>query len=146
MLVKDFPDNPVFERWEGRISARIGNYFKSAAIFQNVWNKALKNYPGYNYPGVMREAAYYIAYQYRNLSRLDSAQFFFNQCVKYSQMIDKKESSGFIINSYLYLGMINDEWGNRKVAVAYYKKLLDLRNFRNSHDMAEKYLKSPYKK
>ena len=146
MLFKDFPDNPVFERWEGRISAKLGNYFRSASIFQNVWGKALENKTGYNYPGVKREASYYIAYQYRNLSKLDSAQYFFNQCVKYSLVVDKKEASGFIINSYLYLGMINDEWGNRKVAVAYYNKILDLRDFRNSHGMAEKYLKDPYKK
>ena len=146
MLVKDFPDNPVFERWEGRIVAKLGDYFNSAVIFQNVWNKALKNLPGYNTAGAKREAAYYIAYQYRILGKLDSSQYYFNQCVKYSQEVDKKEASGFMVNSYLYLGMINDEWGNRKVAVAYYKNLLDMKDFRNSHKIAKEYLKTPYKR
>lgn len=146
MLVKDFPDNPVFERWEGRISAKLGNYFKSSSVFKNVWDKAEKNLKGYNFPRVKREAAYYIAYEYRLQSKLDSAQYFFNQCVKYSNEVDKKRASGFIINSYLYLGMINDEWGNRKVAAEYYNKILDLRDFRNSHEMAKKYLKTPYKR
>lgn len=146
MLVKDFPDNPVFERWEGRISARLGDYFKSAAIFQDVWNKGIKDMTGFNTAGTKREASYYIAYQYHLIGKLDSSQYYFNQCVKYSEELDKKEPSGFIINSYLYLGMINDEWGNRKVAVAYYNKILDMKDFRNSHKLAEDYLKTPYKK
>ena len=146
MLVKDFPDNPVFERWSGRIAAKRGDYFTSSSIFWDVWNKGLKNYSGYNNASSKREASYYIAYQYRNLSKLDSASYFFNECVKYSKQLDKKEVSGFMINSILYLGMINDEWGNRNAAVVYYKKLLDMRDYGNSHGMAEEYLKKPYKK
>ncbi len=146
MLVKDFPDNPIFERWEGRISARLGDYFKSAAIFQDVWNKGLRGLSGFNTTGAKREAAYYIAYQYHLIGKLDSSQYYFNLCVKYSQEIDKKEPSGFLINAILYLGMINDEWGNRNVAIAYYKKILDMKDFRNSHKLAELYLKTPYKK
>jgi hypothetical protein len=42
--------------------------------------------------------------------------------------------------------MIADMQGNRNEAVGYYKKLLELREFGNSHKLAEKYLKQPYKK
>jgi tetratricopeptide (TPR) repeat protein len=67
-------------------------------------------------------------------------------CAKYSKLVDKKEASGFQINSYLYLGMIADELGKRDEAVAYYKKLLDIKEYNNSHSLAQGYLKSPYRR
>jgi len=145
MLTSDFPDNPVFERWSGRIAVKKGDYFTADSIFKDVLRKADKNYYGYNNPNTRREAAYYIAFKAKMVGDLVTAKNYFNQCVKYSQMIDKKEASGFIINSYLYLGMIDDLQENRNEAITYYKKLLSLREFGNSHKLAEKYLKQPYK-
>lgn len=145
LLTTDFPNNPVFERWRGRIAAKRGDYFAADSIFKDVMKKAAGNFFGYNFPGIKREATYYIAYQYKLLGKPDSAKYFFDQCVKYSKMVDKKEDSGFIINCYLYLGMINDQQGNRSQAVEYYKKLLDMKEFGNSHELAEQYLKYPYK-
>ncbi len=146
MLTGDFPDNPVFERWRGRIAAKSGDYFDANEIFKDVLNKADKNFYGYNNYNVKREAVYYRAYQLRLSNKPDSAKIFFEMCAKYSQQIDKGEASGFQINSYLYLGMIADELGSRNEAVAYYKKLLDLKEYNNSHSLAAGYLKTPYHK
>ncbi len=146
ILVKDFPDNPVFERWLGRIKAKEGNYFASDSIFKDVLSKAEKNTTGYNLVSVKREATYYIGFEYRLMRSLDSAKVYFEKCAKYSLELDKKEPSGFLINSYLYLGMINDEWGNRPVAINYYNKILDLKEYKNSHTIAEEYLKTPYRR
>ena len=146
MLTDDFPNNPVFERWRGRIAAKRGDFIDAAIIFEDVLHKADKNYPGYNSYNSKREAAYYIAYQFMLSNKLDSAKTFFEMCAEYSRQIDGSETSGFQINSYLYLGMIADEAGKRNEAVAYYKKLLDLKEFGNSHSLAEGYLKTPYHK
>ncbi|MGD1007358.1 MAG: tetratricopeptide repeat protein [Ignavibacteriaceae bacterium] len=144
MLTNDFPNNPIFERWRGRIAAKSGDYFDANEIFKDVLYKADKSFYGYNNYNAKREAAYYIGYQFRLSNKLDSAKILFEMCVKYSQQIDKSETSGFQINSYLYLGMIADELGSRNEAVAYYKKLLDLKEYGNSHSLAEGYLKTPY--
>ncbi len=146
MLMNDFPDNPVFERWRGRIKAKEGNYFASDSIFRDVLSKASRNLPGYNSTNTKREAVYYIGFEYRLMKNLDSAKVYFDRCAKYSLELDKKEASGFLINSYLYLGMINDEWGNRPVAINYYKQILDLKEYGNSHSLAEEYLKTPYRR
>jgi len=145
-LTTEFPDNPVFERWRGRIAAKMGDYYTANLIFTDVLNKSEKNYPGYNTLSSKREATYYIGYQYKILNKLDSAKTYFNICADISSQIDKKEASGFLINSYLYIGMIDDQQGNRNDAINYYKKLLDLREYGNSHTLAEEYLKSPYKR
>ena len=145
MLTKDFPDNPMFERWSGRIAAKRGDYYDASKIFSDVFGKAEKNYTGYNYPSVRRESTYYIGYQYKNLNQLDSAIIFFKQCADISKQIDVKEASGFLSNSYLYLGMIYDLQSKREKAIEYYKRTLHLKDYNNSHALAENYLKSPYK-
>ncbi len=145
MLTKDFPDNPLFERWSGRIAAKRGDYYNASKIFSDVLEKADKNYTGYNYPSVRRESTYYIAYQYKNLNQLDSAIVYFKGCANLSKQIDVKETSGFLSNSYLYLGMIYDLQSKREKAIEYYKRTLHLKDYNNSRALAENYLKSPYK-
>jgi tetratricopeptide (TPR) repeat protein len=145
MLVKDFPNNPIFEKWSGRISVKKGDYLSGSKIFTSIMAKTNKNLPGYNTAKTKREASYYIGLQYRNTKQLDSAKYFFEMSANLSKQIDKDEESGFYVNTYLYLGMINDQLGNRRKAVDYYEKLLDMREYLNSHDLAEKYLKEPFK-
>ena len=143
ILCTEFPNNPVFERWSGRIAAKKGDFFTADNIFRNVIYKAGNGYYGYNTVSSKREAVYYIGYQYKLQNRLDSAKIYFDLCAKYSEQIDKEEASGFLVNSYLYIGMINDTWGNRAEAVSCYKKLLDLKEFGNSHSLAEEIFKNP---
>lgn len=145
MLVSDFPNNPIFEKWLGRIAVKRGDYFYCSQIFSSVMSKAEKNLPGYNTQKTKREASYYIGLQYRNVGQLDSAKHFFEICADISKEIDKKEESGFWINSYLYLGMISDQMNEREKAVEYYEKLLDMREYLNSHELAKKYLSEPFK-
>jgi hypothetical protein len=43
------------------------------------------------------------------------------------------------------LGMKSDASGNRDEAIKYYKKVLDMKEFSNSHKEANNFLKNPYK-
>jgi tetratricopeptide (TPR) repeat protein len=144
-LVKDFPDNPVFERWKGRIAAKEGNDLLAQKYFRDIFDKANKDLPGYNIITVKREAVYYIGVEFKDSDKPDSAIYYFNLCAKFSKQINKDEGYGFLVNSYLYLGMMNDAEGKRQAAINYYKQLLDMKEYDNSHDLAEKYLKTPFK-
>ena len=146
ILTKDFPDNPVFEKWEGRIAAKIGNSLRASEIFKDVLLKGRKKMTGYVDDITKREATYYIADRYWKENKIDSSKIFFKQSVKYSKVIDKGKESGFYINALIYLGMINDVQNNREAAIEYYKKVLDMDKYKQSHQLAEKYLKNPYKK
>ena len=79
-------------------------------------------------------------------SEVNSSKIFFEDCVKYSKVIDKGKESGFYINALIYLGMINDVQKNRIAAIEYYNRVLDLDEYKKSHELAEKYLENPYKK
>jgi hypothetical protein len=145
-LTRDFPDNPAFERWEGRISVKKGDYNTAFKVFQDVLKKGEMNYTGYNTLSAKREATYYLGVQYKNLKQLDSAEYYFNECARLSKQMEKgKEESGFLINTYLYLGMVNDLKGNREKAINYYKELLDMREYGKSHSLAKNYIENPYK-
>ncbi len=146
ILTKDFPDNPIFEKWEGRIAAKIGNSLRASEIFKDVLLKGQKKMTGYTDDITKREASYYIADRYWKENKIDSSKIFFEQSLKYSKVIDKGKESGFYINTLIYLGMINDVQNNRKAAIEYYNRVLDLDKYKQSHQLAEKYLKNPYKK
>ncbi len=140
LLVNDFPDNPTFQRWKGRIMIKLGDYHSSSKIFNDVLIKAAENYPGYDNDKVRREAAYYIAVDYRNRNLSDSSKIFFNKTVELSEKVDKEEESGFLINAVLYLGMIYDGEGNTEMARRYYERLLEMREYGSSHTLAKEYL------
>ncbi len=140
MLTDDFPDNPVFERWRGRIAVRRSELALADSIFRDVLMKAEKRLPGYNTLKVKREAVYYVGFHFRNLNQYDSAQVYFEKCIDYSKKIDKDEASGFLINSTLYLGMIKEMNEEYAAARMYYEQVLDMREFGNSHQLAEQYL------
>ena len=143
ILIKEFPDNPTFQRWYGRIAAKKGDYISAQAIFKNLLDK--KGLPGYDNKRTRREADYYVGLQYFNTNQLDSSFYFFNDCEKISKEVDE-EDSGFMINAVLYQGMIYDLQSKRNEAKNKYEQVLDLDEYANSHKLAEGYLKNPFKK
>ncbi len=143
MLYIDFPDNPVFEKWQGRIAVRRGDYFLADSIFKDVLKKSDEKYFGYSTPGTVREASYYVAYNYKNNEQLDSAKIFFNKCISESKKIDEKgEESGFQVNALLYLAQMAEILNQKEEAKTLYKSILKMRDYGNSHSTAEYSLKN----
>jgi len=140
MLNDDFPNNPVFERWRGRITMKKGDVILADSIFKSILWKGEKRYPGYNTLRAKREANYYVGYNYRNLGNYDSAKVYLEECINYSLKLDKDGESGFLINATLYLGKIKEMSNEYAAAKMYYERVLDMREFSNSHGLAEAYL------
>jgi hypothetical protein len=142
LLLDDFPDNPVFERWRGRIAIKKGDFYLADSLFRDVLDKVDKNYFGYNTPNSLREASYYIGNNLKNNGMLDSAKFYFKQCYIESKKIDgEDDESGFQINSVLYLAQIAEASNQKNEAIRLYEKLLDMKDYASSHDIAENSLK-----
>lgn len=145
LLANEFPDNPQFERYEGRINVRQGDMTKALKVFHDVYDKCNKKQFGYG-QNTRREAAYYLGYYMKLKDDVDSAITYFKESVQISKKIDKEENSGFLVNATLYLGMLYDLKNQRSTAVTYYKELLDLRDYQNSRKQAKQYLNAPYKR
>jgi tetratricopeptide (TPR) repeat protein len=141
LLNEEFPNNPVFERWRGRLALKNNDLVLADSIFKDILSKAEKNFRGYNTLIAKREASYYVGYHYRSVGKYDSAQKYFEECIKYSIKLDKNNDSGFLVNSTLYLGMIKEFTKEYAEAKMYYEKVLDMSEFGNSHSLASDYLK-----
>jgi tetratricopeptide (TPR) repeat protein len=140
MLTRSFPNNPVFEGWRGRIAVKKSDWAMADSVFKNVLDKAEKKITGYDLPKVRREATYYIGNNYKIKAQLDSALIYFNKCINYSNKIPSDEESGFLINSTLYIGTIKEMNGEYNEAIKYYNDVLEMRDFGNSHSLAQSYL------
>jgi tetratricopeptide (TPR) repeat protein len=62
ILTDDFSNNPVFERWRGRIAMKKGDLSLADSIFKSVLWKGKNLKPGYNTLTTKREANYYVGY------------------------------------------------------------------------------------
>lgn len=143
LLSNDFPDNPVFEKWRGRISVRLGNTNLADSLFRDVLSKSDKKYPGYNTPNSIREASYYIGYDFKNNGQLDSAKIYLQRCISESKKIDKEdEESGFQVNAYLYLAQIAEALKYKDEAIRLYEELLEMKDFGSAHSIAENSLRN----
>ena len=139
-LFASFPYNPVFERWRGRIAVRKGEWTLADSVFKDVLNKSVKNFDGYNTAKVRREANYYVGSYLKNQGKFDDALPYFKKCIEDSKKIDDDRESGFQINATLYTGNILETKGIYTEAKKYYEAVLDMREFKDSHNQAETYL------
>lgn len=143
MLTDDFPDNPVFEKWRGRIAIRRGDYQTADSVFKSVLIKSEKKFLGYTTPSSIREAAYYIGNNLRANGQLDSAKIYFQKCIQESQKIDEEgEESGFQVNAYVYLAQMEELLNNKDEAIRLYEKILSIKDYGRSHSIAENSLKN----
>lgn len=144
MLNEQFPNNPTFERWRGRIAVRRGDNYESFKIFESVANKVNLRYTGYNKKSE-REAMYYLGLHYKNTNSPDSAKKFFQRCETLCNELEGNSETGFLINTVLYLGMMYDATGEREKAVTYYRRLMNMREYGASRAFAKQYLETPFR-
>lgn len=142
ILNGEFPYNPRFEGYRGRINIRKNNYNEAFKIFSSIIDKYNLGYTGYT-KRAKREAEYYCGEYYKRNDSLVLAESHFYNCEKLSLEVDKDGESGFLINTILFLGEINDMQGKRDKAIKYYNEVLELDEYGSSHTMAKRFLKTP---
>ncbi len=66
------------------------------------------------------------------------------RCDDLSRGLDRNGPSGFMAMANLKVGMIFDAMGRRDLALAQYRKVLDMKEYRDSHELAEAYMHTPF--
>lgn len=143
-LHADFPDNPSFERWLGRIHFRLGNNPEAIKVWSSVLEKIQLKKTGYH-EKAEREATYYVGSSLKDAGRFDSAITVLERCITLSKKLDGSKETGFYINALLYQGMSYDALGNRSKALEIYDKVLDMKEYGSSHYMAKAYKQDPFR-
>lgn len=143
-LRKQYPDNPTFHKYNGRIYIRFGDYYNAAQVFREIINKADNGVYGYN-DYLRREAYYYLGLYYRFYSNIDSAIVCYNNSIEISKKIDTVgDESGFQSSAVINLANIYDLMKNRSKAVELYNYALKIKEWNNSHKLAKIFLEKPY--
>ena len=139
-----FPDNMLFHRYVGRALVSMGNWEEATEVFNEIRARAEAGQRGYG-PAIEREAVYYIATNHMQAHRYEEALRAFYRCDELSREVDQSEASGYMSQTNLKIGMIYDMQGKRELAVSQYQKVRDMKEFRGSHEQAERYLGAPYR-
>ncbi len=144
-LYKKFPTNPVFHRYVGRLYASVGKWEETRKMFSEILENCNKKLYGYNV-SYAREAYYYLGLSYMNIGKYDDALNYFYRCDELSRSLDTNGESIFMVIANLKIGMIYDLQFKRELAIKQYNKVLNMKSYQNSKDLAKEYLKSPYGK
>lgn len=140
-----FPNNMLFHKYLGRCYVVLGNWEKVRDEFGEILARSRKNQRGYG-PSVEREAEYYLGMCDLTMNAPDTALKHFYRCDELSRLLDKDGPSGFMVLANIKIGNIYDVAGKRELAVAQYRKVLDMKEYKDSYSQARQYLSSAYKR
>lgn len=143
-LHKEFPINPTFHKYYARLLRKVSQITKATNEFRKMYNRCDSLMFGYN-DKIKRESSYYVADDYWRKADWQNAIKYFKECSDLSYSFDQ-EDDGFNVVSLLQLGRIYDILDEREKAEGYYEEVLDLDEYKNSHEKAERYLEEPFKR
>ena len=141
-LRAEFPDNPVFHRYLGRIYIKLGNWDSAARVFDEIAGRCSAGMRGYS-QRMLRESRYYLGYNAMQTKNLGDAMKYLVECDRISRTLDE-EPSGFMIMANLRMGQVHDMLSQRSYALKQYDKVLRMPDFKGSHELAERYRKTAY--
>ncbi|HTR80835.1 MAG TPA: tetratricopeptide repeat protein [Bacteroidota bacterium] len=145
-LFARYPRNVVFHRYIGRCYVSLGKWDSAEVTFKEVLSRC----DGLDGPmagytdSAKREALYYLGVYAMNTTKYIEALKDLYQCDEVSRKLDKEGESGFMVMANLRIGFVYDLQMKRDLAIAQYNKVLGMKKFENSYDLAEQYIKSPY--
>ena len=138
-----FPNNIMFHRYIGRCYATNGKWDNVRTTYNEIIGRVRIKQIGYD-TFAAREAQFYLGLAEMELGSLDVALQFFYYADELSRALDRRGPSYFMAITNLRIGMVNDLQGKRELAIVQYNKVLDMKNFGDTHKLAEQYLKTPY--
>ena len=144
-LHKMFPNNVIFHKYVGRCLGSLGKWNESQHAYNQILRRVAEKQPGYD-RNAERESNFYLGLADMNFEKLDPALQYFYRSDELSRILDVKDNSWIMVIANLKIGMIYDMQGKRDLALLQYNKILDMKEYQDSHKLAKQYSKSPYRK
>jgi tetratricopeptide (TPR) repeat protein len=144
-LYKQYPENPVFEKYLGRSYVGLAKWDQSIYLWKGILSKIDSNKAGYNNTPLKIECSYYLGLTYMKTNVPDSAIKYYQQALSLTKEYDKEGESPQQVFAALGLGMTYDLKGSRNEAIKYYDMVLNMKDIENSHDSARQLKENGYK-
>lgn len=142
-LHERFPNNMLFHKYLGRCYVSLGNWEMVKSVFGEVSQRCRDKQRGYG-STTERESEYYLGLYDFTLRNYDSSLKHLYRVDELSRKIDVDEQSGFMVMTNLKVGNIYDLQARRDLAISQYRKVLDMKEYKDSYKQAEQFLKTPF--
>lgn len=137
-----YPDNALFHRHTARTLIELGAWDQGAALYAEVARRSQAGQSGYHRRGHL-EARYYLGRDAFRRRHLDLALGEFAAADSLGQGLE--EDRHYVALAALSRGMCLDLAGRRPEALAAYRQVKARPDYRQSHDLADQYLREPYR-
>ncbi len=136
-----YPDNALFHVLQGRIHYRWGQSKAARPVFERVIQFFGAGKAGYVKP-LASQAHYYLGRDERRRDSMHVALSHFDIALELESGFS--HDSYFRVNATLQKGMVLDVLGRRAEAEHAYNRVLGLKEYSNSRELARRYLKTPF--
>ncbi|MSR83452.1 MAG: hypothetical protein EXS58_11100 [Candidatus Latescibacteria bacterium] len=140
-LCARYPDNALFQRSTARAMISVGAWDQGAALYAEVARRSETGQAGYHRRGHL-EARYFLGKDAFRRRQLDQALLSFAAADSLGQGLE--EDHHYVALAALGRGMCLDLQGRRPEALQAYRQVKRRPDYRQLHDLADKYLESPY--
>ncbi len=140
-LHQRYPDNALFHRHTARSMISLGAWDQGTALYAEVIRRSQVGQVGYHRRGQL-EARYYLGRDAFRRRQLDQALDFFATADSLGQGLEGDHN--YVALAALNRGMCLDLQGRRPEAIQAYRQVKARPDYRQSHDLADQYLKTPY--
>jgi hypothetical protein len=147
ILATKYPNNSNFLHYLGFNQYSLGMLDGYDSTYHIMLSRSRERREGYTIKQA-REAMYFLGLSQLNRrnGNLDSALYYLYNSNLLSRKITPEEVTWWIAKSELYMGMAYDAKGDRKNATMFYNRVLQIKDISGTHNEAERYLQSPYRK
>lgn len=148
-LHASYPENPVFHRMVAQSYYMTSDFANADSTYKEIVRRVLARDRGYEMT-MARRALYYLGDIRMRTGSYESAVKHFQYAIDQGRRLDGKEETSWMALSVLKLGMVYDLLGKRADAIKQYRQALSLDDApydkKDTHEWAEQYLETPYKK
>lgn len=137
-LLDKYPENPQFARYLYNSYVGASKFNEAIEGWEQVLQYSSEGKFGFSSPALLREANYYLGFSNMYISKNEEAKKYLQKAEELSYQIDKEPT---MIKAFtlLWLGVVNGRLRDNVKAREYFDKVLEMDNFGDSHEQAEKY-------
>jgi len=147
ILANKYPNNSTFLHYLGFCQVSLGNVQGYDSTYRVMLARAQARKEGYTIKQA-REAYFFIgeAFLFNHAGNIDSALYYLYQSNVLNYKISPNEVTYFGAKSELLLGEAYDAAGDRKNALYFYNRVMQIKDTYGTHADAERFMQSPYRR
>jgi len=140
-LTNQYPQNPIFMMWQASVATRIGRFREAEELLNTYSERVRRNVPYYS-EHKMRIVNYRYGLIYSRTNRHEEALGYLEKAMQPLPEPMHSKLLHYVVYAALQAGYSLERLKRWSEARDMFRRVLDLEEYRNSHDTARKHLKN----